>query len=253
MTQEGKPITRGALELRKRLQELGSIHQQEVRDWLPELDLELTASDINFVIGYGLNPKRLWWHENAEGFLVNGPAPGTNPAPSSRDRSGQVPVPLSDEVKKLVVIDTSTMSDPRERFYVIALNLGIAEKAARSTACYCFGTADMYDPTEAWQALVQGSDIMPSQKRRLWRLWCYWAGLGIPQALSEKVDKQYPVLGSTDRPKDFSVPPAPARRFIPVRGEVVMVDPDDPGGMSFSEALQVADRQMEKLELSTRT
>lgn len=49
MTQEAKPVVRGALELRKRLQELEIIDKREVRDWLAEQDPERTAGEINFV------------------------------------------------------------------------------------------------------------------------------------------------------------------------------------------------------------
>jgi len=45
MTQELKPVTRGALDLCKLLQDQGSVPKQEVRDWLAEQDPELTASD----------------------------------------------------------------------------------------------------------------------------------------------------------------------------------------------------------------
>jgi hypothetical protein len=47
MTQEVKPIPRAAQELRKKLQEVGSIGKQETREWLAELDPELDAGGIN--------------------------------------------------------------------------------------------------------------------------------------------------------------------------------------------------------------
>jgi hypothetical protein len=243
MTQEVKPITRGALELRKLLEEQGSLAKEEARAWLAEQDPELTPSSINFVIGHGEGPHRNWWHENSEGFLVKGPKPGAK----ATEGPAQVPAALSDDIRKPALVDPGTMSEPRDQFYTIALNLGIAEKAARTTAFSCWGTAEMYNPAEAWQAIVQSPEIMPSQKKRLWRNWCSWSGIKIPEALAEKVEKQYTVLGSTDSSKGPAVAHPASRRFIPVKGEVVMVEPDDPDGMSFSQALQLADRQPEAL------
>lgn len=255
MTTEVKPITRGALELHKKLQELGSIGEIEVREWLAELDPELTPSDINFVIGHGMDGSKRWWHRNSEGFLVNGPKGGTTPPASSGDDPGQGQKGLSNELKKPKLLDPGTMSEPRDQFYTIALNLGITEKSASIATYSCWGTAEMFDPAEAWQAIVQSSALVPSQKKALWRNWCAWAGIKIPDELRDNVEKQYNQLSSTGRPGGTtvaSIAPAPARRFIPIKGEVVMVEPDDPGGMAFSEALHVADRQTEKAESSIR-
>ena len=239
MTQEVKPVTRGAQELRKLLQEHGRVAKQEVSEWLAEQDPEMTPGLINFAIGHGKSPNRLWWHEDAEGFLVNGP----KDAPiASEDVPAQGSGGLSDELKKPVLLDPSTMSEPRDQFYTIALNLGISEKAASITAFSCWGTADMFNPAEAWQAIVQSSALIPSHKKGLWRNWCAWAGITISDDLAEKVEKQYTALSRTDRPGNPGVAPAPSRRFIPMKGEVVMVDPDDPGGMSFSEALRTAEQ-----------
>lgn len=55
MTQEVKPIIRGALELRKVLREQGSSGEREVREWLAEIDPKLTPSDINFAMGHGMD------------------------------------------------------------------------------------------------------------------------------------------------------------------------------------------------------
>jgi hypothetical protein len=239
MTQELKPITRGAQELRKLLEEHGSIAKADARDWLAEQDPELTPSTINFVIGHGESLNRNWWHEDAEGFLVKGPKPGKIPEESP----SEVPVGLSDELKKPALLDPSAMSEPRDQFYTIALNLGISEKAARITAFSCWSTGDMFNAAEAWQAIVQSTALIPSHTKSLWRNWCAWAGIEIPKDLVEKVEKQYAGLTSTDRSKDSAVAPAPSRRFIAVKGDVVMVEPDDPGGMSFSEALRMADQQ----------
>lgn len=240
VTQELKPVPRAALELRHKLQELEKIPRDEVREWLAELDPQLDAGSINFVIGHGMNHSRRWWHEDAEGFLVNGP----KEAPiSSEHGSTDVAGPLSDEVKKPQLLDPGEMSEPRDQFYTIALNIGIPEKAARIAAYSCWNTGEMSNPAEAWQAILQCSSLVPSQKRSLWRNWCAWAGVKIPDALAEKVEKQFSTLSSTDISKDRAVAPAPARRFIPVKGEVVMVEPDDSGGMPFSEALRAAELQ----------
>jgi hypothetical protein len=239
MTQELKPITRGALDLRKLLEEHGSVAKQDVRDWLAEHDPELTPSTINFVVGYGQGAHRDWWHEDAEGFLVKGP----KPAKTAEESPSEVPVGLSDEVKKPALLDPSAMSEPRDQFYTIALNLGIPVKAASITAFSCWSTAEMFNPEEAWQAIVQSSALVPSQKRSLWRNWCAWAGIKIPAALAETVEKQYSALSSTAGSKGSGVAPAPSRRFIAVKGDVVMVEPDDPGGMAFSEALRTAEQQ----------
>ena len=251
VTQEVRPVTRCAGELRKQLQDLGRIPKQEAREWLSELDPQLDAGSINLAIGYGQNPTRRWWHEDAEGFLVNGP----KDAPISKeDDSGQVQTQLSDEVKKVKFIDPATMAEPRDQFYTIALNLAIPEKTALTAAHSCWLTADMFNAAEAWQAIVQGSEMIPSQKKRLWRNWCAWAGIKIPETLAETVEKQYTGLGSTgtDRTRVTGVAPAPSRRFIAAKGEVVMVEPDDPGGMSFSEALHLADRQEEQQDKKTQ-
>ena len=245
VTQEVKPVTRGALELRKQLQDLGRIPKHDARDWLSELDPELDGSSINLVIGYGLSPSRRWWHEDSEGFLVNGP----KDAPiSSEVVPAETSTELSDDVKKAPLLDPGTMAAPRDQFYTIALNLSIPEKAARTAAHSCWLTADMFNPAEAWQAIVQGSEMIPSQKKRLWRNWCAWAGIKIPEALAEKVEKQYTGLASTgaDRTHVAGVAAPAGRRFIAAKGEVMMVEPDDPGGMSFSEALHLADRQEEQ-------
>ena len=237
MTQEVKPIPRGAQELRRLLREQGSVAKEEIRQWLAEQDPELTPGDINFVIGHGEAPNRLWWHEDAEGLLVSGPKPGSKPV--IEDTPGQVSE-LSDEIKKPPLLDPSEMSEPRSQFYTIALNLGIAEKAARTTAFSCWGTTEMFDPAEAWQAILQSPELRPSQKKTLWRNWCSWAGIKIPEALADKVEQQYGVLSKTEKPTITGIAPGPRRRFIPVKGEVLMVEPDDPSGMSFSEALMTA-------------
>ena len=239
-TQEVKPVTRGAQELRKLLQEQGRVPIPELREWLAEQDPELTPSTINLALGYGMTQSRTWWYEDGEGFLVNGPKPGTKAALSAEETPGTI----SDEVKKVVTIDPSTMSEPRDQFYTIAMNLGIPEKAAKACAVNCFGTHDPFNPEEAWKGIVQSAELTPSQKKRLWENWCSWAGLKVPQALAEKVEKQYTPGASADAAKPGT--PISGRRFIAVKGEVMQVDSDEPSGMSFTEALRVADQQLQK-------
>ena len=50
-------------ELHRRMQELGSIAKQELREWLAEQDPELTPSYFNFVLGHGMTSNRTWWQE----------------------------------------------------------------------------------------------------------------------------------------------------------------------------------------------
>ena len=240
MTLELKPVPRAANALRESIGEVGRIEKQEARSWLAELDPELSAGSLNFVIGYGLSPQRNWWHEDAEGFLVNGPKPGSKAALASEETAGTI----SDAVKKLVSIDPSTMSEPRDQLYTIAMNLGIPERAAKACAVNCFGAHEMFDPDEAWKGIVQSAELSPSQKRRLWSNWCGWAGLKVPEALAAKVETYYTALTPTGAGK-LSIPIS-GRRFIAVKGEVMQVDADDPSGMSFTEALRVADQQLQK-------
>ena len=240
MTQELKPVTRGALELRKLLQEQGRVAIPELREWLAEQDPELTPSTINLALGHGMTQNRAWWHEDGEGFLVNGPKPGTKAALSTVETPGTI----SDEVKKVVIIDPSTMSEPRDQFYTIAMNLGIPERSAKACAVNCFGAHEMFNPEEAWKGILQSAELTPSQKKRLWQNWCSWAGLKVPEALAEKVEKQYTPAASADAVKLGT--PISGRRFIAVKGEVMQVDSDEPSGMSFTEALMVADQQLQK-------
>jgi len=240
------------------LQEQGQIDKREARAWLTEQFPEIAPQRTNFVLSYGTARNRKWWFDNGQGMLILGPKPsmGDDLPPEEPDKSPEVapeqPAGLSSDVKKPPLLDPGSMAEPRDQFYTIAMNIGIAEKAARTTAYSCWNTAEMYDPTEAWQAILQSPEIMPSQKKRLWRNWCSWAGIKIPEELAVKVEQQYSALGSTSRPAPAATPPL-NRRFIAVKGEVLMVEPDDPSGMPFSEALRTADGQLQKMAQTTQS
>ena len=211
--------------LREVLQERRQIPIEEARQWLTEHGDDNPNGTIGAPIGWG------WWHKGDDGTtLVLGKGP--RKARKTRDEGGEPAAP----------VDLTSLEDPADQMEEIAKQLAIPPKTARAMATYVTKSFDFDSPEQVWNALKEVSEIGPSQRKRLWRTWTSWRGVEPPEELVQRVeDENVQEAKGTARGDGAQ----PTRRFVAVNGEVVPTEPDDPGGMAFSQALQQAQLQIQ--------
>lgn len=225
-----------AKELRERLRETERMDVVEVQEWLKSEGIDNQHSGL--IVGYGMGRQRHWWRkekgENGEELVYQ--APAIKP-----------PEPLPIDPPQSFDDDVTPMTDPAMRFAAMAVQLGVKESIARTVAFYCFGSFDMDKPEQAWAALAECVDLSKVNRRRLWRTWLTSLGIQPDATLVRQVEEATTeALGQRSGVAQNAAVVTAQRRFIAVNGEVHLAESGDEGGLSFTEALRVAQLQIEK-------
>ncbi len=207
-------------ELQDIVEERNGMPFEEATQWLAEQG----DQNPNGTIGNLIRWDRLHKADDGTTLLL-----GKGPEKSStRTRDPQEPP---------AQVDVAALEDPADQMEAIARQLAIPPKMARAIATFVTKSFDFDNPEQVWNALKEVAELGPSQRKRLWRTWTSWRGAELPEELLQRVERENVQeakgLASGDGEK-------PSRRFVAVNGEVLPADPDDPGGMAFSQALQAA-------------
>ncbi len=209
--------------LREILGQRGEISIEEARQWLVDHGDTNPNGTIGAPIRWG------WWHKSDDGTaLVQGRGPQ-----KARKTKGEDEEPPR---------DPASLEEPADQMEAIAQQLAIPPKTARAIATYVTKSFDFDNPERVWDALKEVTEIGPSQRKRLWRTWTSWRGVEPPEELVQRVEQENVQEAKGVARGDGA---KPARRFVAVNGEVLPADPDDPGGMAFSQALQAAQLQIQ--------
>ena len=211
-----------AKKLKAHLDEVGALSSTEVKQFLVDEGSE--PSKVGLVMGYGKANQRKWWKIEDDTYW---PDSGSPDLPSGSS------VPGSNDTS-----DPDAIETPQDRFAGLLLGLGIPQKSIGPISLYLGQNFDLDDPAQVWQGLKECQELTPSNRKRVWRTWLSFTGTEPPQELINTVEKQTPPGISTltpDGPK--------SRTFIAVGGEVIPTDETDETGMTFAQALQIANTQ----------
>ena len=212
--------------LQELVEERGGMPFEEATQWLAEQGDENPNGTVGNLIRWG------HLHKADDGTtLLLGKGPEKKPA-QTRAPSGEPPAQ----------VDIAALEDPADQMEAIARQLAIPPRAARAIATYVTKSFDVDNPEQVWNALKEVTEIGPSQRKRLWRTWTSWRGAEPPEELVHRVEQEAVQEAKGAARGDGA---QPTRRFVAVNGEVVPTDPDDPGGMAFSQALQQAQLQIQ--------
>ena len=212
--------------LQELVEERGGMPFEEASQWLKEQG----DGNPNGTLGNLLRWGRL--HKSDDGtMLLAGKGPEKS-STTTRAANGEPPAP----------VDLASLEEPAEQMEAIARQLAIPPKTARAIATYVTRSFDFDDPEQVWNALKEVTEIGPSQRKRLWRTWTSWRGVEPPEELVRRVEQENVQEAKGVARGDGA---QPTRRFVAVNGEVLPADPDDPGGMAFSQALQAAQLQIQ--------
>ena len=212
--------------LQELVEERGGMPFEEASQWLKEQG----DGNPNGTLGNLLRWGRL--HKSDDGtMLLSGKGPEKT-STTTRVTNGEPPAP----------VDLASLEEPAEQMEAIARQLAIPPKTARAIATYVTRSFDFDDPEQVWNALKEVTEIGPSQRKRLWRTWTSWRGVEPPEELVQRVERENVQEAKGVARGDGA---QPTRRFVAVNGEVLPADPDDPGGMAFSQALQAAQLQIQ--------
>ena len=197
---------------------------EDVTAWLNQEDFPSTK--IGPVLAWGAKKGARRWHRE-EDTLIAGPRPAT---PAAAALSGRVPGEVPD------LEDAQNQPTLKNQFRALMQSVGIEQNHARSAANFCFGSFEMEDPAQIWQALRECLQIGQSgMKKQIWRLWTKHIHVDPPEALTQEIVN----WGRVTPP-----PSAPGgRRFFAIDGQVVPTTPDDPEGMSMADAHRLASLQ----------
>ena len=147
------------------------------------------------------------------------------------------------EMLKEVPEDLAALASPRDQFEGMARQLGMQPPPAAAVANYLNAAYDLEDPRSIWQGLSECTEIGVAMRRKLWRSWCSWAGLQAPPDLTSEIDAQtQAALGGTAAPASRPR----GKRFTVVNGEIMPTEDDDEGGLSWTQAVQQVQLQMQR-------
>ena len=214
--------------LEEKLTAEGSMKVDAVKQWLVEEGLP--PQRTGFVMGQGAKQGAHKWYREGD-TMFPGPRPGTPPrTPPVHFRSthGAADIPTVDEA-----MDQPTA---QSRFQALMQSIGVDESQAKMAANFCFNAFDMDKPGEVWQALRECPQVgQPVIKKQLWRLWTRNLEVEIPDTLVQQVN-------TWGQPQAAQASHA-ARKFFAIDGKVVPTTPEDPEGMSMTDAVRLASYQ----------
>jgi len=159
-----------------------------------------------------------------------GAGPGPGPGPGSPAGAGPIPAPVA------------ALASPEDRVRATAVQLGISEKLAGTIAAYS-SNFDLNRPDQIWGMLGGVPEVGVSARKRLFETLCRSQGLEPSEQLAQLVDSA--------RADGLQHQPARRRAFIARAGEVLALD-DGEEGLSFAQAIMVADQQIDKMRLAAQ-
>ncbi len=210
--------------LEERLKLEGPLTIDDIRAWLTEEGLE--PGQVNLTTGYGYASGRKMYHKEGD-TLVAGPRPGGGQPVAGRHHA----VPELEDAQNQPTL--------KAQFQGLMESVAIEENQARAASNFCFGTFEMEDPAQIWQALRECLQIgQPGMKKQIWRLWTKHIHIDPPAALVQEV---------TNWGRNVPLPSAQmGRRVVVIDGEVINTTPDDPEGMTMADAARLVSIQRGK-------
>jgi len=171
-------------------------------------------------------PGRIWslvWSKQSLELIEPAGAPGPGPSPGA----DPVPAPVA------------ALASPEDRVRATAVQLGISEKLAGTIAAYS-SNFDLNRPDQIWGMLGGVPEVGVSARKRLFETLCRSQGLEPSAQLAQLVDSAHADI--------LQQQPARRRAYIARAGEVLALD-DGEDGLSFGQAIMVADQQIDKMRI----
>jgi len=217
--------SQGAKKLRAVMQEMGGTISVDGAREILEAE-GLSDRDLGFALIYGQGRRR-WWKrsEDKQSLELLEPA-GAGPGPAG---AGPVSAPVA------------ALASPEDRVRATAVQLGISEKLAGTIAAYS-SNFDLNRPDQIWGMLGGVPEVGVSARKRLFETLCRSQGLEPSAQLAQLVDSAR---------VDGLQQPARRRTYIARAGEVMALD-DGEEGLSFGQAIMVADQQIDKMRLAAQ-
>jgi len=226
--------SQGAKKLRAVMQEMGGEISVEGAREILEAE-GLSGRDLGFAMIYGQG-RRKWWKRSEDKQslelleLLEPAGPGPGPAGVGSPGAGPVPPPVA------------ALASPEDRVRATAVQLGISEKLAGTIAAYS-SNFDLNRPDQIWGMLGGVPEVGVSARKRLFETLCRSQGLEPSDQLAQLVDSA--------RVDGLHQQPARRRAYIARAGEVMALD-DGEEGLSFGQAIMVADQQIDKMRLAAQ-
>ena len=235
-------------ELARLVKNVGRVPMDEAREWVVQnaKDSGLGDDQINLILSYGYSGHRKLWRREGQDLIWWGEqeipsTPSGNGTGAATSVVEKPPVPQSPQRS-----EAQPLTELGQQFYDVGIQLGVSEKDARPVAYYVSANYDLGNPESVWNGLAECRQITQSSRKAWWRTWVSFTDAPVPEGLERRVNlPSVEVAGQMQRPLQ---PANLTRRFIAISGEVMPTDPDDPGGLSFAEALRVAALQNEKFQ-----
>ena len=190
----------------------------DVKLWLAEEGVE--PQNFGLILAFGAkNGARKWYQQ--DGSLYAGRRPGATVEPTPR-RTKTVPD----------LEDAQNQPTLKDQFRGLMESVGIEENQARAASNFCFGSFEMEDPAQIWQALRECLQIgQPGMKKQIWRLWTKTIRVDPPEALVQEIWGR------------AGLPPTQVRRYVAIDGEVIPTIADDSEGLPMADAARLASIQ----------
>jgi len=226
----------GAKKLRAVMREMGGeISVDGAREMLAAEGL--SGKNLEFSMVYGQAARRRWWRRSEDKQSLEliepaGAGPGPGPGPAGAGSPGADPVPAP----------VAALASPEDRVRATAVQLGISEKLAGTIAAYS-SNFDLNSPSQIWGMLGGVPEVGVSARKRLFETLCRSQGLEPSEQLAQLVDSA--------RAENLLQQPARRRTYIARAGEVLALD-DGEEGLSFGQAIMVADQQIDKMRLAAQ-
>jgi hypothetical protein len=235
----------------KALEVNGSVPLGEVHAWL-----EKNNAPGHFIF-WGSGGNRRYWHIEGDSLTYGGkpkgqvqparpPSPSASPTTVRRVAVQEARDPTVEDN----IPDPSVLESPTDQMEAIARQIGIRKASATALAAYVCNSYDVDDPRQVWEALQEVKEVTPSLRKRLWRTWCSFRGADPPKDLIDMAEQsvQKSMVRTVTGNDAAPVRTSSARLYIVYKGEVLPTSSDDPDGMTFYQALTMADRQEDRAE-----
>jgi len=230
--------SQGAKKLRAVMQEMGGEISVEGAREILEAE-GLSDRDLGFAMIYGQGRRR-WWKrsEDKERLeLIERAGP-----PGPKKSLSEASVPPFFEGAGPVSTPVAALASPEDRVRATAVQLGISEKLAGTLGAYS-SNFDLNRPDQIWGMLGGVPEVGVSARKRLFETLCRSQGLEPSEQLSQLVDSA--------RADGLQQQPARRRTYIARAGEVLALD-DGEEGLSFGQAIMVADQQIDKMRIAAQ-